>query len=57
MFTYAKRLVRITAFLVRGTVDWNNLKLSLRPGQVSVLDTKNRMVFCDAATERMAFHE
>lgn len=54
---YAKRVIRMTSMLCRGTVQWPSYKMGLRPGQMAVLATGGGFVFCEEATEDMAFPE
>lgn len=54
---YAKRVIRMTSMLRSGTVQWGSYKMGLRPGQMAVLAAGGGFVFCDEATEDMAFPE
>ncbi|MFC5511139.1 hypothetical protein ACFPOU_08360 [Massilia jejuensis] len=54
---YAKRVIRMTSMLRSGTVRWSSYKMGLRPGQMAVLAAGGGFVFCDEATEDMAFPE
>jgi len=40
-----------------GRVQWSSYKMGLRPGQMAVLAASGGFVFCDEATEEMAFPE
>lgn len=52
---YGRRVIRMTAMLLKGQVMWISYKMALRPGQISVLATGGGMVFCDQETENMFF--
>ena len=52
---YGKRLIRMTSLLATRQVRWTDFKMSLRPGQVAVLDAAGGMLFCDEETEDMFF--
>lgn len=54
---YVKRVIRMTSMLCTGTVQWSSYKMGLRPGQMAVLAAGGGFVFCDEATEDMAFPE
>lgn len=54
---YAKRLIRMTSLLCRGSVHWHSFKMGLRPRQIAVLAAGGGFVFCEEATEEMAFPE
>ncbi|WP_379719410.1 hypothetical protein [Massilia jejuensis] len=47
----------MTSMLRSGTVRWSSYKMGLRPGQMAVLAAGGGFVFCDEATEDMAFPE
>jgi len=54
---YAKRVIRMSAMLLSGTVQWRSYVMALRPCQMAVLAAGGGFVFCDEATEDMAFPE
>lgn len=55
MLRYLLRVLCMVDLFALGLIDFANLKLSLRPAQVSVLARAGGMLFCDADTERMTF--
>lgn len=52
---YAKRVIRMTSMLRNGTLMWSSYKMGLRPRQMAVLAAGGGFIFCDEATEDMAF--
>jgi hypothetical protein len=52
---YGRRVIRMTSLLATGKVQWISYKMSLRPGQISVLAIGGGMIFCDEETEALFF--